>query len=825
MYPNTPVNGGLTAASVHAELQEIHAELGRRTLLNFTVYTNNQYDVNWHHRIVAQKLDDVLEGRCRRLMIFEPPQNGKALAVETPIPTPGGWRCIGDLKAGDLVFDFEGHPTSVIATSPVWKQRRVYNVGLDTGQNLLADEAHEWVVSTDRKQRGRLIRLETKALAQRKQSPSEYISRNPLVFHHPGLDLPEQELLIDPYTLGVWLGDGSSYSTVITAGDEDRDWIRARIEKAHRTSNQTTPATFGVLDIRRHITSLGLRQNKHIPSMYLRASRDQRLALLQGLIDTDGHVNPHGYVDFTNTNRRLAEDVRELVISLGVKAAIFDGRATIDGRDCGPKYRVCFFLEAAASLPRKAEKCRNQNRPDHFITVEEAGEADTVCIEVASPQHLFLAGTGMIPTCNSEQVSRRFPAYVLGKKPDKKIVACSYSMSLAEDMSRDVQKIMITREYRDLFPATRLREARAEGMEKRTQGQFEIVGRRGAYIAAGIDGPITGKTADIGIIDDPIKNRQEAESETYREKVWQWYKSAFATRQFGSGGAIIICQTRWHEDDLAGRLLRLAKENPDADQWDVLELPALAEDTSRAYDPRMIGEALWPKQYPLHDLKRRRAGMGEYDWAALYQQQPAPAGGGLFKKAWFADKYVDQAPQHMRMARGWDTAGTKDGGDYTAGVKIGEEFAYVPDDKGKQYLKSTGRFFVMDVQRGQLGPSGVDSLIKTTAENDGKKCVQREEKETGASGLAVVEARAKTLVGFDYNWIIITGSKVTRSKPFRTQCEAGNVYIVRGPWNAAYVDELAGFPTGKHDDQVDGSSAAFNSVLLEPPPTDDFAVW
>lgn len=184
----------------------------------------------------------------------------------------------------------------------------------------------------------------------------------------------------------------------------------------------------------------------------------------------------------------------------------------------------------------------------------------------------------------TEQVSRRFPAYVFGRKPDTKIIACSYNASLAQSISRDIQKIMSTDKYRTLFPGTHLAEVRFEKdpvtgrrlhAEKRTQGQFDIVGHKGSYLAAGIDGPITGQTSAIGLIDDPCKNRQEAESETYRDRVWQWYRSAFATRQFGSEGSIIICLTRWHTDDLAGRLLRLQEENINADQWEVLNFPAI----------------------------------------------------------------------------------------------------------------------------------------------------------------------------------------------------------------------------------------------------------
>lgn len=409
----------------------------------------------------------------------------------------------------------------------------------------------------------------------------------------------------------------------------------------------------------------------------------------------------------------------------------------------------------------------------------------------------------------SELVSRRFPAFALGKNPNLRILEWSYSDALAQSMSRDVQKIMSTKEYAQLFPEIRL--ATPSDPEKRTQGEFDVIGGRGSYLAAGVMGSVTGKTVDIGIVDDPIKNRAEAESEVYRDRVWDQYQSAFATRQFGDSGVIIICMTPWHEEDLAHRLLRLSQENPDADQWEVLRFPAIAE-TDEKY--RKKGEALWPSKYPLKELRQRRAGLGEYDWSALYQQRPAPSGGGLFKEEWFAGNFVDAAPVVARRARGWDTASTEGEGDYTVGVKIAE---------------SGGIFYIEDVVRGQWTPGVAEKKMRVTAELDGKKVAIREEKEGGSAGATVIDARTKVFVGYNYEGVSITGSKVTRSKPFRVQCEAGNVRIVRDRgcggadgrgWNAEYVRELCGFPTAKHDDQVDGSSCAFNAVLLEPPEFD-----
>lgn len=407
-------------------------------------------------------------------------------------------------------------------------------------------------------------------------------------------------------------------------------------------------------------------------------------------------------------------------------------------------------------------------------------------------------------TGKSELVSRRFPAFALGTNPNLRILEWSYSDALAQSMSRDVQRIMSTPEYKQIFPEVRL--ANSSDVERRTQGEFDVVGGRGSYLAAGVMGSVTGKTVDIGIVDDPIKNRAEAESEVYRDRVWAQYQSAFATRQFGDQGAIIICMTPWHEDDLAHRLMALSQNNPDADKWEVLRFPAVAEEDEKY---RKKGDALWPTRYPLSELRARRAGMGEYEWSALYQQRPSPSGGGLFKEEWFAGKFVDCAPVVARRARGWDTAATQDGGDYTVGVKIAE---------------ADGIFYVEDIMRGQWTPGVAEGKMAAAFELDGKDCAQREEQEGGSAGKAVIEARIKKFAGWNYQGVPVTGSKVVRSKPFRIQCEAGNVRIVRGSWNQEYITELCGFPTAKHDDQVDGSSCAFNAVLLEPQPFDWKAV-
>lgn len=185
--------------------------------------------------------------------------------------------------------------------------------------------------------------------------------------------------------------------------------------------------------------------------------------------------------------------------------------------------------------------------------------------------------------------------------------------------------------------------------------------------------------------------------------------------------------------------------------------------------------------------------------AGQLQQTPAPEGGGLFQRAWFP--IVDSAPVKAKRCRGWDTAGTEGGGDWTVGTKL---------------ALADGIVYVEDVVRGQWGPGSVDAIFKQTAQLDGRDCQQREEREGGASGKAVIAARARLLAGYDYGEVAVSGDKVTRAKPFRAQCEAGNVRLVRGEWNEAYLQELERFPMGAFDDQCDSTSAAYNALALEP---------
>lgn len=405
----------------------------------------------------------------------------------------------------------------------------------------------------------------------------------------------------------------------------------------------------------------------------------------------------------------------------------------------------------------------------------------------------------------SELVSRRLPAYILGRKPDAQIIACSYSADLAQRMNRDVQRIIDDPRYVDLFPGTQLFGANvrtvAQGTYLRNSDIFEVVGHRGTYRGAGVGGGITGMGFDYGIIDDPVKNRAEAESLTYRDGLWEWYTSTFYTRGEKDAAILVTC-TRWHQDDLAGRLLDLM-QSEDGDTWDVIDFPAIKETEGDPIDTRAVGDPLWADKYSAERLAKIRGVLGSYQWSALYQQRPTPAEGGMFKRAWF--EIVDAIPASGQWVRWWDRAATSKTGDYSAGVLM---------------LAHEGRFFVVDVQRGQWSTEERNAIMRQTAALDAQRtqgqCIIWTEQEPGSSGLDVARQLVQMLAGYAINYEPSTGSKEVRAMPFAAQCEAGNVKVLRGPWNAAYLDEVTSFPFGTNDDQVDASSGAFNKLANAP---------
>jgi predicted phage terminase large subunit-like protein len=319
----------------------------------------------------------------------------------------------------------------------------------------------------------------------------------------------------------------------------------------------------------------------------------------------------------------------------------------------------------------------------------------------------------------------------------------------------------------------------------------------GWRLATSTKGEGTGEHPDRLIIDDPHK-ADEVRSDVSRQSVLDWYDRTISTRGVSRGVQRVVVMQRLHEEDLSAHIMTTGK-------WRHLMFP-MRFDPKRAHpeDPRTeAGELLWPEMFDEKSVKQLERSLGPYGAAGQLQQLPAPEGGGLFKRSWF--KIVDEVPVVGHRIRGWDTASTADGGDYTVGVRICHD-------------GETGKFYIDSVARGQWGPNEADQEMRTTAVSDGRSTSQREQQEPGSAGKHVIAKRARDLAGYDYGPSPTTGDKVTRAKPYRAQVEAGNVCLKRGDWNEAFLSEHEVFPNGKYDDQVDAASTAFNELVIGPRP-------
>jgi predicted phage terminase large subunit-like protein len=393
----------------------------------------------------------------------------------------------------------------------------------------------------------------------------------------------------------------------------------------------------------------------------------------------------------------------------------------------------------------------------------------------------------------SELTSTRFPAWYLGRHPGRQIITASYGAKLAQDFGRKVRNIVASPEFGVLFPGIGVSaDSAARDVWHTTEG--------GVYVSVGVDGPATGKGAHLALIDDPIKDRQEGESEVVRETVWNWYRSVLRTRLM-PGGAIALIMTRWHPDDLAGRLIADMLAGT-GERWDILNLPAIAvaEDDPLGRTP---GEALWPGAYPLAELNALRAAVGEREWASLYQGNPTLGEGGLFKVANI--RVVDATPPIGSRVRAWDLAATREIGsrdpDWTVGLLLDRQ----PD----------GRFCVCDVVRMRGHPEEVEAAIVNTASQDGPNVRIGLPQDPGQAGKAQIAYLTRKLTGYMVESSPETGSKETRAAPGASQCNVGNVTLAKGAWNRGLLEELREFPSGSKDDQVDALSRAFAMLIAD----------
>jgi len=395
-------------------------------------------------------------------------------------------------------------------------------------------------------------------------------------------------------------------------------------------------------------------------------------------------------------------------------------------------------------------------------------------------------------------VSKRWPAYLLGRHPKWRLALVSYGAHLAMDASRAVRALIRDEpRFQSLFPGVVLSD------DSRAVDRWSVSGQSAdnpSLVAVGVGGPLVGRGFHVIVIDDPIKGRQEAESETIREGLKDWYKGTLRTR-LEPGGAIVIIQTRWHEDDLVGFLLA-QMDAGDGEPWTVVNLPALAETHDASGNPiedplgREEGAALWPERYDRAILLATKKAVGSYDWESQFQGHPKPPAGSKILREWLPVVPLEKVPPNLRWVRYWDLAiSSKEGSSYTASARC----AFDKD----------GNLYIAGMLRGHWDWPQQRRILKNTMLAEASIGVVHGV-ESALHGTAAVQdlRRDKDLRKVGFKPVDVHADKLTRALPWIALAESGNVFLVAGAWNPAFVDEAASF-TGHndlYDDQIDAVS-------------------
>lgn len=418
--------------------------------------------------------------------------------------------------------------------------------------------------------------------------------------------------------------------------------------------------------------------------------------------------------------------------------------------------------------------------PRHLRLVDDAymrmerGEVKRTLI-VMPPQHGKSSRTrwGSLHRCKNQ--------------PEHRIVVASAELDLAREHTRWV---------RNKLEENTVRLGLNTARDRRSARAWDIEGHRGGMYAVGIGGALTGRPADLLVLDDPVKESKAVETPEQRNAMWTWFTEVALTR-LAPGGQVVVIMTRWHEDDIAGRILK-GQEGSD---WLVLHLPAICDDPDTDLLEREKGEVLWPGRYDLAEIEGKRKSLGSRSFAALYQGRPVPAGGTLLQRHWFQQQ--PDWPRAGKALRYIDFAATsaEEGGDpdWTVAALV---------------ALHEGRWWILDIERWRDSPHGQKQRLIALRNRDGRNMPIRAEQEPGSSGKLFVYDLATTVyAGYDFRARRSTGSKLLRAGPMLAAAEAGNITLLddgSSDWVGPFLDEAESFPFGSHDDQVDAVAGAMS---------------
>lgn len=584
--------------------------------------------------------------REQQLLMLLPPGHTKALDLNTDIPTPTGWTTMGEIAVGDEVFDERGEVCRVRYVSPVYLGRPCYEVEFNDGSRIVADEEHLWFTRTRKPQHGRGVRT-TRDLYETQTAHGRPNHGVPV---QGGLRLPERDdLPFDPYLVGCWLGDGGTRSAVFSTADPEllEAWRDAGFSPRHIAGYD-----YYVKGIRPILRAAGVFGNKHIPAAYLRASEKQRLALLQGLMDTDGTATKYAECRFVSTDRALALGVRELALSLGFKPKWRETRAVLRGKDCGPAYSVAFYAHRDRPVFRLDRKWRRQksravgDRDEWRIitSVRPVASRPVRCIGVDSPSRLFLAGESMVPTHNTMTWSIEHAAWRLIKDPDYRITIIQKSADEAEKIVSAVQQRLADHEFYQSLgipidqdpitlwgpfkPERRYREAASWGASAITVTNRHSGEKEPSLQAKGASSAILSTRADLIIVDDAQEPLKDTPIQT--ENLLRWMQQSILTRLYPHQ-KIVVLGSRLGPTDIYQRLM---DEYPD---WPLVKYPAILPACKACMDANIECEhpeperLLWPGYPGGHEgLMKTKARVRNF-WFSSYMQEEGSFEDMVFK--------------------------------------------------------------------------------------------------------------------------------------------------------------------------------------------------
>lgn len=760
-----------------------------------------RYLTGRHHELMARKLQDLEAGRIRRVILNLGPRHGKACADDTPVLTPTGWTTHAELRPGSTVFGPDGTPARVLATRR-WEPDML-RVHFSNGDSVCVHRNHEWTVRDD-KRGARSVTLETHELAAevwcRKPSGKRFTRwklPDTAPVQHPTALLP-----IHPYALGAWLGDGAASSPRFVGVDEEIfDAVAAcgyPVSARGRHRTQGTPwVNFGSgrpnvrSEFSQGLKDLGLLGNKHIPDLYLRASVEQRMQLLAGLIDTDGHCDPRGRIRIVTADPTLADGIFDLCAGLALRPyrteqAPHTSTSGVTGR----RRAITIGFQATGPIPCRVPRKRPVRFAPRRAVAITAITPDTASgcqsIQVDRPDGLYLVGKTLLPTHNTELASKKFVAWFSGRHPEKSLILGTYNEIYAGDIGRAVRDNILASEHRLVFPEHELKEGSvaAQRLETTFGGQLSFVGRGGS---------ITGRGGHGLIIDDPIKDRREADSQLTRDQLWDWFNQVIGTRMMTHDAWIMLIQTRWHEDDLVGRLTD--PQNPfynaeEAKHWHVIDLPAIALEN----DPlnRKPGEALWPERFPIPFLEeqKRRDPRG---FQALYQGRPTAADGNFFHAEWLNTYRQNELPENLQRYCASDHAvSTLQNRDKTVLMSAG--------------VAENGDIYVLPSLFWRQASSDVVAEAMLNMMREHKPLFWWAERGHISKAIGPFLRKRMHEEGVYAPIIELTpvADKQTRAQSVQGRMAMGKVFFPSfAPWWPEARDQLLKFPNGAHDDFVD----------------------